>query len=92
LVASSDSAGSYVETFTNYATVPALITCVDGRQTTVDAKTTSASTHHAYISYRADVTSTDRVFYGGRYFLIELAKNPFNQGKLLKLTLKMLPE
>lgn len=91
LVASSDAADSYIETYTTYATVPAILIPNNGSQKYLDEKTTETSSLTAYLSYRGDITTTDRISYGGHFYSIEMLKNPFSQGKLIKLILKMVP-
>ena len=92
LVVSSDGAGSYVETFTTYATVPALLTGIRGETKFMDGKMTEVATHTAYISYRNDILSTDRFYCNGNYYAIGMIVDPFNQVKLLKILLKLQPE
>jgi SPP1 family predicted phage head-tail adaptor len=91
LTASSDGAGSYVETFTTYASVPALFAPLSSGIKFLDEKMTDLSTHVAYIAYRGDVLPTDRLAFGGRYYIIDSADDPFHQTRILKLKLRMSP-
>ncbi len=89
LAASSDSAGSYVETYTTYASVPALMTALSGQTKYLDEKMTEIATHAAYIAYREDILPSDRLCLHGRYYMIGRATDPFNQMKLLKIHLRL---
>jgi SPP1 family predicted phage head-tail adaptor len=89
LVASSDSAGSYVETYTTYASVPALMTALSGQTKYMDEKMTEIATHSAYIAYRGDILPSDRLCLQGRHYFVGMATDPFNQMKLLKINLKL---
>lgn len=91
LTASSDGAGSYMQTFTTYASVPALFTPLSGGIKYLDEKMTELSTHVAYISYRGDLLPTDRLAFGGRYYIINSADDPFHQTRILKINLRICP-
>lgn len=91
LVASSDGAGSYTETYTTYALVPSLFTALSGERKYLDEKTTEIATHAAYIAYRGDIVPSDRLAYGGRHYMIGIATDPFHQMKVLKLNLRLAP-
>lgn len=91
VVVSTDTAGSFIETFTTYATVSALLTALSGARVWLDEKMTEEATHVAYVAYRSDLAPTDRLLYASRYYSIGLRVNPFNQNRLLKLNLKLVP-
>jgi SPP1 family predicted phage head-tail adaptor len=92
LTVSSDVSGAYIETYTTYATIPALLTGVSGELKWLDEKMTSVASHAAYIAYRTDILATDRLTFNGRHYIIGMLVDPFNQMKMLKIMLKQQAE
>lgn len=85
----TDAWGNTIQSWATHLTVKGLIRQLSGSQPSISQNDIAISSHRMYCRV-VDITTNDRVVYGGKYYDVVRVNNVMNFGELLQVDLDVI--